>query len=174
MMDINLLPAQTVQQRYAFSIQVVVGAVLAILVVVFVVLAWSQQSRAASDETSADRVHNLVLQAQRQAASLQKQIGATGTASQVQYDTGLNVDVRDFVKSIVGRAPESAAWTSFHADATQVTLVGTIDSPSKLAAYEEALRQVDRISSVWVQSATTDQKVNFTMTMRIRTGGGTQ
>jgi type II secretory pathway pseudopilin PulG len=175
MMDINLLPPQSVQQRYAFSIQVITAAVLSILTVVFVILAVTEQSRAASDEAAAEHVQSLVSQAQRQVASLQKQVQSTGVVSSVHFDSGLNVDVRDLVKSIVGKAPQSAAFTSFHADDSgQITLVGTVGSASDLATYEESLRQLDKISSVWVQSTTTDQKVHFTMTLHLQNGGGTQ
>jgi succinate dehydrogenase hydrophobic anchor subunit len=175
MMDINLLPPQSVQQRYAFSIQVVSAAALSILTVVFVILAVTEQSRAASDEATAEHVQSLVSQAKKQVASLQKQVQSTGVVSSIHYESGLGVDVRDFVKSIVGKAPQSAAFTSIHADDSgQITLVGIVGSASDLAKYEESLRQLNRISSVWVQSTTTDQKVHFTMTLHLQNGGGTQ
>jgi Tfp pilus assembly protein PilN len=173
MMDINLLPAQSVRQRYAFSIQVIVAAVLSLLIVVFVMLAFATQERAASDEASAERIQSFVLQAQKQVDLLQKQV-ATGTTSQVHFDTGLALDVGDFVKSIVDRAPKTANIASLHVDGNQVTLVGTVDSSSDLASFEESLWQLDRFSSVWIPSVTMDKKVHFTMLLRTRNGGDAQ
>ncbi|GMA51870.1 hypothetical protein GCM10025857_32270 [Alicyclobacillus contaminans] len=171
-MEVNLLPKETVQERYSFGLRAVGVGLLSIAILTFCITAWLQHS-------SDVRERQLLSQAQSDVAAVQQKLNAVHSAEGGQSPAPATEPaaqqtlVQPLVQAVSKVLPSGASLTTVQWSGTALTLSGSCKSVDALADYEDALARVPNVSQVLVQNVSSGANGDFTFSINATmTGSG--
>jgi cell division protein ZapA (FtsZ GTPase activity inhibitor) len=169
-MEINLLPQETLVQRYQVSISTIGIYALSVLTVVFSILTYLTLQDIQSKQSLEEMLLEKNAQTQQSIAELQKQVpGSTSDSDNHMAEMAVNVIAT--VHNIRDASKNFADVRSISINGSTIAVNGHAKSLNMVAELTRKVDEVPNIGQVWLSSTQSDNfGVNFTMTMTIGEG----
>jgi hypothetical protein len=168
--EINLLPQETLVQRYQVSISTIAIYTLSVFTIVFCVLAYLTHQDIQSKHSLEELLVEKNAQTQQTIAQLQKKLLSSTSVSD-NHTAELAVKVISTEHAFRAASKNIVDVRSVSISGLTLTVNGHAKSLTQVAGFSRKVQELPNIGQVWLSNTEADASgVNFSMTLTISEG----